>query len=310
MNSTDSTVIQQGGIVGTYSILSFISFCTVVTVARFIVTQEIPLQGKDLTLASIFSPINVLLLLGCVSLMTIYIVRAINCSISLDVGVGTLFTIEQFCLATCETCYIFFSFKRSSKLFKIVLGYWAHSFIWYLTVLSPICFYSTLIPSLWPAAMPSSTKYAVFMTEVVAGSCVAIIDCLFVWAYITFIRRTHIDGEAPNEEFSVVAHTGMMACCTVFLSTILYGASFAFADIRKHVVLVASSQAVLVVLPMIQFRMKVLLFKIRGMDSISIDVGTKNRILSGDGMDAKLFGVRRFSTQPVRYSVTNKTSTL
>ncbi|ORY26422.1 hypothetical protein BCR33DRAFT_794546 [Rhizoclosmatium globosum] len=216
---------------------------------------------------------TIALTLGCFSLLGLYIVRALNSSISLEIPWGTLFTLEQFFLATAETSYIYYSFRRSQKLVKSVFGPRLVKIITWSAALSPMCFYLPLISSILQAADATAPlsliNWIEFIAEIIAGLTASIIDFLLVCAFSVYLRRTRLEGEAVNKEFTIIASAGIFGSIICFVSIGLYIVATLNSDVAIHASMTASSHVILKLLVTSQFLMKVLLYRVKAGEYIS-----------------------------------------
>ncbi|KAJ3142523.1 hypothetical protein HK100_002192 [Physocladia obscura] len=246
-----------------YTVLAGISLVQWLIYTFFVVHYEIKKRDRPVKMKTIFTPFNLPLIIGTLCFAIVYTIRAIQISESLIVPWGLPFALEQLLTGTTETCYIFFSWRRSGKLIGSVFSTRVYKFMYYIVIISPAIFYLPIVPCVWMIFLQDSSPQGSVSTWLfnisyfVAGFMTAVVDLVLLIAFIRNLRLSYLEREDINREFTIVAYHGVVTCGLCFTTIALFLSAQLFTDITVHTVKTLIAHAIPNIISMVLFSMKV-----------------------------------------------------
>ncbi|KAI9348635.1 hypothetical protein BDR26DRAFT_915750 [Obelidium mucronatum] len=262
----DDSSIQQKLVIA-YASMAGITLLQWCFYFYFIIHHEIKGRTRKFAWTKVFTPLNIPLVLGTSALMGVYITRAVNLSYSLSVDWGVLFTLEELLQSSVIWSYIFYSWRRSGKLLRSVFSPIVYKSMYYMVSISPIVFYLPVVPALWRMIGPDPTQGQLASLEfslysnILMGSTCALLDLVFVVAFIKNLLLSFLQGDEVNREFLIVSVHGAVACLLCFLTVGVYAVSGVVESRGMKAVVVCASQGLFNLVSVALFSMKFSLYK-------------------------------------------------
>ncbi|KAI9337227.1 hypothetical protein BDR26DRAFT_863972 [Obelidium mucronatum] len=233
---------------------------------------ELYLQGKTISIESLFTALNTALAFEAISLSFAYIARGLNIAQSLAIPWNALFLMEQLSLASAQYCYAIYSYKRSSSLLRSVYSARFQKRLHVLVSVLPLFFIIPIIPSIWLLISPDqATETADLIPsamqicgQFLSALCILTLDIVFLNAFMLTLAKTHDDdSDAVSPEFRIIASHGIAGCVVCFVSLGLYAATVGISSLVVKTLLIAASHGLLNVVLCILFLMKVRIMRVK-----------------------------------------------
>ncbi|KAI9337823.1 hypothetical protein BDR26DRAFT_1008456 [Obelidium mucronatum] len=196
----------------------------------YIILNDLSTRKQSWKLATIFAPINSLLILICISFTGFGIFQSFY-NKSRERAPMAGFTSQVF-LSIWEVSFVYFSWIRSADLLRAMATPCMFSFYKTLLYLCPI---TSILPLVTLSAIGNpvivGNRMALnifFATNMINGSTVILLDNFFLTSFIAYKKRLHDDmGMCVNtsKKLEIIARYGLMASGFAMATLNLFGAS-------------------------------------------------------------------------------------